>query len=91
MHDIAITPVDFLVNDVSYRPNLYVCASSTDPVNFLFASSPPPNLETCTWALVAEVRAQQGAAQFDSWLRSKLSLYTLNPDGNNRQAYLTSE
>lgn len=79
-HDIAITPIDFLVKDVSYRSDLYVCAPATDPVNFLFASSPPPNLETCTWALVADVRAQQGATQFDAWLRSKLSLYTATPD-----------
>lgn len=80
-HDIAITPIDFLVNDVSYRPNLYICVPASDPVNFIFASSTPPNLETCNWASVVDVRAQQGAVQFDAWLRSKLSLYTPTPDG----------
>ncbi|XP_046633140.1 adenosine deaminase 2-like [Daphnia pulicaria] len=79
IHDIAVTPLEFLINDASYRPNLYVCSPPKDPVFFQYASSAPANLVDCQWTLVSDRRAQEGPQQFDAWLRSKLSLYTPTP------------
>nr|CAH0104793.1 unnamed protein product [Daphnia galeata] len=79
IHDIAVTPLEFIINDASYRPNLYVCTPPQDPVFFQYASSAPANLLDCQWTLVADKREQEGPEQFDSWLRSKLSLFTLTP------------
>ncbi|KZS10612.1 Adenosine deaminase-related growth factor C [Daphnia magna] len=79
IHDVAVTPLEFIIYDASYRPNLYVCSPPKDPVFFQYASPAPANLPDCDWTLVADRRAQEGALQFDAWLRSKLSLYTPNP------------
>ena len=74
-----MTPIEFVINDASYRPGLYVCAPVKDPIFFQFASSAPSDLADCKWELVATRRQQEGAAQFDAWLRSKLSLYAADP------------
>ena len=71
--------LDFIINDASYRPDLHVCTLVNDPIFFQFASTPPANLADCQWNLVATRRAQEGAASFDAWLKSKLSLYTPTP------------
>ena len=73
--------VDFLIKDASYRSILYICSPNQDPIFFQFAASTPPNLPDCQWTLVATRRTKEGADQFDAWLRSKLSLYTTNPQG----------
>ena len=68
IHDTAVTPIEFVINDASYRPGLYVCAPVKDPIFFQFASSAPSDLADCKWELVATRRQQEGAAQFDAWL-----------------------
>ena len=82
-HDIAITPVDFLIKDASYRDNLYICepASNSELVLFQFAPGKPADLPTCQYELVSTRRAQIGAQQFDARLGTIFSLYTDNPQG----------
>ena len=82
-HDIAITPVDFLIKDASYRDNLYICepASNSELVLFQYAPGKPADLPTCQYELVSTRRAQVGAQQFDARLRTIFSLYTDNPQG----------
>ena len=39
-----MTPIDFVINDASYRPHLYLCDPNVDPVSFKFSSGGPPTV-----------------------------------------------
>ena len=89
IHDSTVTPLEFLIANVSYRENLYICSSSgNDPLKFVFAPSTPadptdPTDPTeCYWELVSERRSREGAQKFDAFLLSRMSLYTDSPSGN---------
>lgn len=87
-----MTPIDFLVNDASYRDGLYMCdpASDSELVLFKFAALQPEALPNCQWDLVATKRNETGAQQFDARLRSLLSLYTSEPQGTSSAAPILS-
>lgn len=43
VHDEAITSIDWVVKNVTYRPNCYMCVDSSYNVEFHFFASPPKN------------------------------------------------
>ncbi|XP_055700997.1 adenosine deaminase AGSA [Phlebotomus papatasi] len=83
-HDTAICSTDYVVS-LTYEPNLWQCTNpTTGALEFRFSREAPPNTETCQWTLVSEERARQGEEQYNSQLRSQLSLYNTDPINHNR-------
>ena len=78
-----MTPIDFLIQDASYRDGLYICqpANHSELVQFKYGLSEPADEPNCRWELVAIQRNQTGAQQFDAHLRRLFSLYTDQPQG----------
>ena len=86
IHDSTVTPLEFIIDDASYRHQLYICSSSSSgPLIFKFAAATPNNIDGCHWELVSERRSREGAHQFDAFLRSQFSLFTDDPEGNRNQ------
>ena len=43
VHDEAMTSIDWLVRNVTYRDNCYMCVTSVFSVKFHFFKTPPSN------------------------------------------------
>ncbi|XP_025116275.1 adenosine deaminase AGSA-like [Pomacea canaliculata] len=80
VHDEAITSIDWVVKNVTYRPNCYMCVDSSYNVAFHFFSIPPQNTD-CPWKLVSEYRRQSMDAEaFDQRLHANLTLLAASRD-----------
>ncbi|KAK7098720.1 hypothetical protein V1264_002960 [Littorina saxatilis] len=80
VHDEAITSIDWLVSNVTYRNNCYMCVDSSDfRVKFHFYNSPPQDA-ACVWRLVSAFRGESGdAAAFDKTLHNNMSMVVADP------------
>ncbi|KAK7479394.1 hypothetical protein BaRGS_00029386 [Batillaria attramentaria] len=79
VHDEAITSIDWLVKNVTYRDNCYICVTRDFSTKFHFFDTPPTDPD-CTWRPVSDVRAEYGNdEEFDRLLHSNITLVTEDP------------
>uniref|UniRef100_A0A672HGA2 adenosine deaminase n=1 Tax=Salarias fasciatus TaxID=181472 RepID=A0A672HGA2_SALFA len=83
IHSSSLVGVDWLVKNVTYRPNCYVCYTWDNSVRFVFSSRQPfPRWDCFYWQLVQTLRDKTGdPAGFDYSLMQHLTLFTEDPDG----------
>nr|QHO60732.1 salivary adenosine deaminase [Sergentomyia schwetzi] len=83
-HDTALCSTDYVVS-LTYRDNLWQCEdTTTGALQFKFSREAPPSTDSCSWTLVKTEREAQGEEEYNSKLRSQLSLYTTDPINHNR-------
>lgn len=83
-HDTALCSADYVLS-LTYEPNLWQCTNpATGALEFRFSREAPPSTDTCQWTLVSEERARQGEEQYNSNVRSQLTLYNTDPINRNR-------
>ncbi|KAJ8970599.1 hypothetical protein NQ314_001133 [Rhamnusium bicolor] len=74
-HLLAAVSVDFIVENITYRDNIYGCFLNG---NFKLTFLQNANQDTrCLWKELKEYRKED--ADFDNWLRKQLSLEVENP------------
>ncbi|XP_072767162.1 adenosine deaminase 2 [Anoplolepis gracilipes] len=82
VHQSGIGSIDYKLNNVTYRENLYVC-DQNNSLKLMFFNKPD---ETCDWQLLSEVRRDQRQADaINDRIRRSLTMITENP----RSAYST--
>ncbi|CAL1685808.1 unnamed protein product [Lasius platythorax] len=75
-HEETIVSLDYKLNNVSYRENLYVC-DRNNSLKLKFFNNPD---ETCDWQLLSEVRQDlQQAEAINDRIRQSLTMITENP------------
>ncbi|KAK8401600.1 hypothetical protein O3P69_001022 [Scylla paramamosain] len=78
LHYTAMASPLWVVQEITYWPNLYMCYDTDDHLFFRFFGEPDTS---CAWELVSDVRSNYvDPSEFDAVLFSKLSLLTENPD-----------
>ncbi|XP_063587816.1 adenosine deaminase 2-like [Penaeus indicus] len=78
LHDVLLTSVKWVVQEISYWPDLYMCQDSEGHLFMKFMETPD---SSCAWQLVSELRAgYKNPKDFDWELHANLSLITENPD-----------
>lgn len=78
VHDTALIGGEYLIKNITYRDNLYICVQEST-IKLLFAASTPQDTE-CTFQLVKDVRAAtEDVEQFDANLARYFTLETEDP------------
>ncbi|XP_045175123.2 adenosine deaminase AGSA-like [Mercenaria mercenaria] len=68
VHDCSIADIQWLVKNVTYRDNCYMCYDSKNEISFQFFKTPPLNPD-CPWKLVSHFRKDSGdVTKFDDLL-----------------------
>ncbi|KAM4615664.1 adenosine deaminase 2-A [Polymixia lowei] len=82
IHSSTLVSVDWLVKNVTYRPNCYICFTWDNSVRFLFSNGQPfPRWDCFYWQLLETLRAKIGdPTEFDNSLMQNLTLFTEDPD-----------
>ncbi|XP_076015067.1 adenosine deaminase 2-A [Genypterus blacodes] len=82
IHSSTLVGVDWLVKNVTYRPNCYICFTWDNSVRFLFSDRQPfPRWDCFYWQLLRTLRARIGdPTEFDNSLMQHLTLLTDDPD-----------
>lgn len=83
LHDLAMVNVDWLVQNVTYRPDLYMCFTDSQFVRFIFSSQWPQQQPQCSpWVLLEKLRATMGnTTELDDGIRRNLTIFTdLDPE-----------
>ena len=61
VHDFGMTSVEWVIQNVTYRDNLYMCIdSATDSLKFGWFSNPPQLDAECLWMNVKDTRTLLG-------------------------------
>lgn len=70
LHSSALVGAEWLVKNVTYRPNCYICFTWDNSVRFLFSERQPfPRWDCFYWQLLETLRAKIGdPAAFDNRL-----------------------
>nr|CAD7454028.1 unnamed protein product [Timema tahoe] len=77
-HTFSLASTDFLINNLTYLPQLYLCVDNTGLLNFKFSEKVPD--DNCEWVLLEMLRASLGNATFvDEFLREQITLKTDHP------------
>ncbi|XP_071099548.1 adenosine deaminase AGSA-like [Haliotis cracherodii] len=78
-HGSAITSLDWLVKNVTYRANCYMCHDNQGHLQMHFYDT-PPQPSYCQWESVQHVRERSGNAQlFDQQLIKNISIIVDDP------------
>lgn len=81
VHDFAMVGVEWLVNNVTYRENCYVCFTDDQSVRFVFsAEQPKPQGHCSTWTLLRLLRQKLNSTELDDSFIRNLTLITEEPD-----------
>uniref|UniRef100_A0A3Q3M274 adenosine deaminase n=1 Tax=Mastacembelus armatus TaxID=205130 RepID=A0A3Q3M274_9TELE len=82
IHSSALVSVEWLVKNVTYRPNCYICYTWDKSVRFLFSTHQPfPRWDCFFWQLLDTLRAKtEDPVGFDNSLMQYLTLVTEDPD-----------
>ncbi|XP_059392622.1 adenosine deaminase 2-A isoform X2 [Carassius carassius] len=82
VHDFAMVGVDWLVRNVSYRENCYVCFTDEQTVRFIFSSGQPASRSHCSsWSLLRSLRGKiKNTTDLDNSFIRNLTLFTEDPD-----------
>ena len=61
VHDFSMVSIDWVIKNVTYRENLYMCIDNvTEWLKFGWFSTPPSLNEDCLWMNVADTRTLLG-------------------------------
>nr|WIM01371.1 adenosine deaminase 2-like [Limnephilus flavicornis] len=78
VHDTALIGGEYLIKNITYRDNLYICVQDST-IKLLFAASTPQDAD-CSFQLLKDVRAaSEDVEQFDSNLARHFTLETEDP------------
>ncbi|KTG05957.1 hypothetical protein cypCar_00018123 [Cyprinus carpio] len=82
VHDFAMVGVDWLVKNVTYRENCYVCFTDEQTVQFIFSSGQPASRPHCSsWTLLRSLREKiKNSTDLDNSFIRNLTLFTEDPD-----------
>lgn len=82
VHDFAMVDVDWLVKNVTYRENCYVCFTDEQTVQFIFSSGQPASRPRCSsWTLLRSLREKiKNSTELDNSFIRNLTLFTEDPD-----------
>lgn len=81
VHDFAMVGVEWLVKNVTYRENCYVCFTDCGSVRFVFRSGQPKAAPSCSaWALLKTLRQKHNTTELDNSFIRNMTLVTENPD-----------
>ena len=76
MHDMASASINWVISNLTYHPNCYMCNSGSG-IRLAFFSTKPTSETDCDWKLVSEARADyEDVTSFDAMLRHHLSMMT---------------
>jgi adenosine deaminase CECR1 len=79
LHDHAMGSLEWVIKNVTYRDNVYMCVDQ-DYFIRLSVFQTPPNSTDCTWKLVKTERTDSAnASQFDLKLKQNISMLTSDP------------
>ncbi|GFR76254.1 adenosine deaminase CECR1 [Elysia marginata] len=79
LHEPAIASMDWLVKNLTYRPNIYMCTNKQGLILINTFQSPPSDPD-CPWKLVSAERAKaQSIEEFDHTMRRSLSFIKTDP------------
>lgn len=77
LHDVAMASVSWVISEISYWENLYMCYTQEGQLLTKFMETPDAS---CEWQLMSDVRASYPTPEdFDEMLLSKLTLLTDKP------------
>ncbi|XP_068247085.1 adenosine deaminase 2-like isoform X4 [Palaemon carinicauda] len=77
LHDTAMATVSWVVSEISYWDNLYMCFVEGDQLLLKFMATPDT---VCNWTLVSDKRASYPSPkEFDRELQSRLSIVLNDP------------
>ncbi|XP_066953421.1 adenosine deaminase 2-like [Macrobrachium rosenbergii] len=77
LHDTAMATVSWVVSEISYWENLYMCCVEGDQLLLKFMAAPDTS---CNWTLVSDERASSSSVEdFDRELLARLSLVLDDP------------
>ncbi|XP_046367088.2 adenosine deaminase AGSA-like [Haliotis rufescens] len=80
LHYGSITSSDWLVKNVTYRPDCYVCVKQKVITQTGFYVTPPSDKD-CKWLRISAERAKsKDITEFDQWLYNNLTLTVDNPE-----------
>lgn len=78
VHDTALASSAWVVEELTYWPNLYMCYDMYNQLFFRFFETPDTS---CDWNLVSDVRASYPSPdEFDAEIFRRLTLLTEDPD-----------
>ncbi|XP_051546062.1 adenosine deaminase 2-A [Myxocyprinus asiaticus] len=82
VHDFAMVGVEWLVKNVTYRENCYVCFTDDHSVQFTFSSGQPVSRPRCSsWTLLRSLREKiKNSTNLDNSFIQNLTLFTEEPD-----------
>ncbi|KAI0234306.1 Adenosine deaminase 2 [Lamellibrachia satsuma] len=87
IHDVSMASSDWLIKNVTYRPDCYMCIDKTGQLLFQLAKSKPIDSK-CQWNTVGYYRSQLGnTSLFDSYLFGNMTIITGNPAKAYRTQY----
>lgn len=71
VHDFSMVGVEWLVKNVTYRENCYVCFTNNSFVRFVFSSVQPKAASYCsTWTLLKTMREKYNTTELDNRWRN---------------------
>nr|XP_057942512.1 adenosine deaminase 2-A [Doryrhamphus excisus] len=77
VHDLAMGDPAWLVKNVTYRPNCYMCVTDKLSVRFIFSSGQPKPTPACSWVLLASLRSKlSNVTELDHSILANLTLFT---------------
>ncbi|XP_060784321.1 adenosine deaminase 2-A-like isoform X1 [Neoarius graeffei] len=83
VHDFSMVDVEWLVKNVTYRENCYVCFTDGGFVRFVFSSVKPKAAPYCsTWALLKTIREKCNTTELDNSFIRNMTLVTEDPDSD---------
>ncbi|XP_037796782.1 adenosine deaminase 2-like [Penaeus monodon] len=78
LHSSSMASVSWVVDELTYWPNLYMCYTDDGKLRMTFTEAPD---SSCAWQLVSEVRATYPTEDdFNRELVGRLSILTDNPE-----------
>ncbi|KAH9493092.1 hypothetical protein Btru_022781, partial [Bulinus truncatus] len=79
VHDLSAVSLDWLIQNATYRDNIYMCVNSQTYIMFKAFKSPPADPD-CQWKSVKGERAAASSPEvFDAFLKHNLSLMISDP------------
>ncbi|XP_077423383.1 adenosine deaminase 2-A [Vanacampus margaritifer] len=78
VHDLAMGDPEWLVKNVTYRPNCYMCITDERSVRFVFSAGQPKSVPNCSpWILMETLRNKSvNVTDLDNSILANLTLFT---------------